>query len=817
MSKLSLWIFLGIPLILSLTGGAPPTALAGPALQIWPEEVVLVGAESHQQLIATLVDEKGRARDVTSEAAYSSSDPAVIRVNSQGRVEAAGDGAAEVTVEAKGIRAARAVTARQAAVLSPLHFGNEIIPILTKYSCNSGGCHGKADGQNGFKLSLLGFDPAFDYDVIVNDSRGRRVFPAAPEYSLLLRKPAGEMPHGGGMRFPPDSDDYRKIQRWIRSGMPFGDPNAPAVARLEVMPAERLLDRSGRQQLAATAVYTDGRREDVTRLAQFESNGKELATANETGLVAANDLTGETSVMVRYQGQVTVFRAMIPLDVEIAKWPDFPIRNFIDQHIDRKLRLLGVPPSDPCSDGEFLRRAWFDLCGTMPPLDEVSRFAADPDPQKRAKLIDRLLERPEYAGYFALKWGDILRIRREGNSNKMRGTYAFHEWIHQSFEENKPYDQFVREILTAAGELRLNPPVAWYREVTTPVLMADDVAQVFLGTRIQCAQCHHHPFEKWSQNDYYGMVSFFARLGRKTPNGSASEPMVYTQRGGEARNPRTSQSIPPRPLDGPVMQVPPGDDPRIQLAKWMTSPGNPYFAKAIANRLWAHFFGIGIVEPLDDMRATNPPSHPELLEELARDFEASRYDLKHLIRTVCASQTYQLSSIPNAWNAKDKNTFSRYFPKRLQAEVLYDAIHQFVGAPIQFGGLPPGTRAIELPDEAFPSAFLQLFGKPRRVSSCECERTSEASLAQSLHLINSEELFKKIGGKDSRVDKLLADSRPDDEKVRELYRLSYARDPGAEELAAALAYLSAKDREKRQGYEDLVWVFINTKEFQFNH
>jgi hypothetical protein len=791
-------------------------------LEVWPGEVALTGLESFQQLVITAHLPGGQSRDVSLDASYQSSNPAVAMVTPGGRIQAVGSGTVEVTVEARGARAVGRVAVMDPKVLKPINFENEILPILTKHTCNSGGCHGKAEGQNGFKLSLLGFDAPFDYEAIVNESRARRIFPAFPEHSLFLRKPAGQVPHGGGLRIRVESDDYRKLLRWIRAGTPIGDTTDPKVVRIEVYPRGSILDRGGRQQLAVSAHYSDGRREDVTRLTQFESNDKELAEVNEEGVVTASDLTGETSVMVRYQGQVDVYRATVPLKDPIEKWPDFPFRTLVDRHIDQKLRLLRMPPSDLAGDSEFLRRAWLDICGSVPAPEEAARFLSAPaTPEERQKrreeLIDRLLERPEYASFFALKWGDILRNRRQGQGGRMRGTFAFHGWIRDSFLENKPFDKFTREILTASGEMRINPAVAWYREVVAPTVRADDVAQVFLGTRIQCAQCHHHPFEKWSQADYYGMVAFFSRLGQKTPTGLAQEPVVYTRRDGETRHPRTGEVVAPRPLDGPVMPAAPGEDPRLGLARWMTSPGNAFFARAAANRMWAHFFGRGIVEPLDDMRATNPPSHPELLEELARDFEASGYDLKHLIRAICRSHTYQLSSIPNSYNQKDRNGFSRYPTKRLQAEVLHDAIHFLTRAPMTFGGLPPQTRAIDLPDESFNSTFLELFGKPKRVSSCECERVSEASLGQSLHLLNSSEVMDTISVKGGRVEALGGDARPDLEKVRELYLIAFARPPDKEESAIALGYLNTPGREKPKAYEDLVWALINTKEFQFNH
>ncbi len=804
-------------LMASFGAAAVSRAADGPSLEVWPQAVTLSGAESAQQLIVTVRLPGGETQDATAAATFKSLHQDVAAVGPSGRVQAAGDGTAEIVVEAHGVKAVQKVTVAEAGVYRPVHFENEIVPILTKHSCNSGGCHGKAEGQNGFKLSLLGFDAAFDHEAIVSESRGRRIFPAAPEHSLLLEKPAAQVPHGGGLRIRSDSEDYKKIVRWIRAGVSTGSPTDPRVARIEAYPPASILDRRGKQQIAVTAVYTDGRREDATRLAQYEVNDKEFAEVTEEGLVTAGDLSGETSVMVRYQGQVEVYRATIPLKAKIGQWPDFPHQNFIDAHIEAKLKLLGMPPSPLSTDSEFLRRAWLDICGTLPPIEEAKAFLADQDAQKRAKLIDRLLERPEYISFFALKWGDVLRNRRQGQEARMRGTFAFHRWIRDSLAANKPYDRFAREILTATGEMRLNPPVAWYREVTAPTTRADDVAQIFLGTRIQCAQCHHHPFEKWSQADYYGMVGFFSRLGQKNPPGLGSEPVVFIRRDGETRHPRTNDVVKPRPLDGPVVDPKPGQDPRVQLAAWMTAKGNPFFARALVNRMWAHFFGRGIVEPLDDMRATNPPSHPELIAELAKDFEESGFDLKHVIRRICASRTYALSSLPNEFNTKDRNTFSRYPTKRIQAEVLHDALHQFTGAQLRFDGMPLNTRAIELPDESFASSFLEIFGKPKRVSGCECERVSEASLGQSLHLINSPDVMDKVGAKAGRVEALVADARPNPEKIQDLYLAAFARDPTADETAVALSYLGANGRDKKQAYEDLVWALINTKEFQFNH
>ena len=519
------------------------------------------------------------------------------------------------------------------------------MPIFTKLGCNSGGCHGKASGQNGFRLSLLGFEPAYDYEALVKEARGRRLFPAAPDASLLLRKAVAAVPHGGGKRMDIDSHEYRLIRRWIAAGMPYGSPDDPTVERITVEPTHRIMRRGAQQQLRVLAHYSDGSVEDVTRQAQYQSNAEEVAQVGESGVVTALDQSGEAAIMARYQGHVAVFRATVPLGVPIPEY-DFPANNFIDRYTLKKWRELGIVPSALCSDEEFIRRVTIDICGTLPTPEEVRRFVADRDPKKREKLVDRLLERPEYADYFALKWADILRVVRGRDQENRYGTYAFHRWIRDQIRRDVPYDQFVLGILAAQGDMRTHPPVAWYRQVRTVEQAVDDTAQVFLGLRIQCARCHHHPFEKWSQDDYYGFAAFFARVARK-PGRIRQEEVIYVNPSGTVRHPKTGKVMKPKGLDGPELDVPPDEDPRVYLVQWLRDPDNPFFARAVCNRYWAHFFGKGIVDPEDDMRVTNPPSNPELLEALARDFIEHGFSLKHLVRTICTSRTYQLSALPN--------------------------------------------------------------------------------------------------------------------------------------------------------------------------
>ena len=707
------------------------------SLGIEPATVVLRGRDSVQQVAVTAKLAGDALRDLTKRVTYKSSDEKVATVDNEGVIRPVSDGSAEITAEFGGKTGKVPVRVEHTAQVLPINFPNQVVPIFTKLGCNSGGCHGKASGQNGFKLSLLGFEPNVDFEALVKEGRGRRLFPAAPDKSLLLTKATAQVPHGGGKRLDVESHDFKLVQRWIGAGMPYGSPDDPVVVKITVNPAQRILARGSEQQITVTAHYSNGSTEDVTRHAQYESNETEVAIVDTAGLVRSLEMSGEAAVMARYQGQVSVFRATVPLGVNIAVYPDFPANNFIDQHTLVKWKQLGIAPSELCGDNEFIRRAMLDICGTLPTASEVNAFLADAVPDKRARLVDALLERKEYSDYFALKWADILRVKRRGNANLRRSTFGFSHWIRERLELDTPYDEFVRSILAAQGDVSTAPPVAWYREIKSAEAAVDDTAQVFLGLRIQCARCHHHPFEKWSQDDYYGFAAFFARVGRKAGlEGVQEEQRIFALRSGEQNHPKTNKPVKPKGLDSAELDIPNDQDRRQFLADWLGDPSNPFFAKAACNRMWAHFFSRGIVNPEDDMRVTNPPSNPELLDALARDFIEHKYSLKHLIRAICTSRTYQLSSIPNEFNKQDKQNYARYYPKRMQAEVMHDAIVQVTGSPSSFGGLPAGTRAIELPDESSATYFLTVFGKPQRESACECERVGQANLAQSLHLLN---------------------------------------------------------------------------------
>ncbi len=700
-------------------------------------------------------------------------------------------------------------------VQRPLHFANDIEPLLSRHGCNSGGCHGRALGQNGFKLSLFGFDPVFDYNAIVKEARGRRIMPASPEGSLLLAKASGRVPHGGGRRLPPESEDYQILRQWVVQGTPVGDEKAPKLQKLTVTPDYRVLALNAQQQIKVEAHYSEGSVRDVTRHAQYQSNEVPVAAVDEGGLVRTFDQSGEAAIMARYMGQVAVFRALVPLGKAIAQYPDFRPANFIDELALARWKKLGIAPSGPCSDSEFIRRASLDLCGRLPAPDEVRAFLADTSPDKRAKLIDRLLEDRDHAAYFALRWGSILRNASLAGSEQ--AAYAFHEWLRDMIARNRPYDEFVRGIVAAAGEWPDAPAINWFWQMRDDQLHQPvaDTAQVFLGLRLQCAKCHHHPYERWAQEDYYGLAGFFTRLGRK----SLGEPPPYyasrTRTNGEI-NPRTGKPIEPKLLDGPELKIPPDEDPRQRLVDWMARPDNPFFAKALVNRMWGHLMGRGLVDPVDDMRETNPPSNPELLDALAKDFIAHKFDVKHVLRTICNARTYQLSAEPTEHNRHDRQNHARFYARRVIAEVLHDAVDQVCGTRSQFSKMSKQSRAIDLPHEGFGSYFLDVFDRPPRSSACECARSGGASLSQVLHLAISGEMERKISAGNGRIAKLVERKTAPEQAVEELYLAAFSRLPTPAERQQALAYLG-RQADGRKGLEDLAWALLNSREFMFNH
>ena len=691
------------------------------------------------------------------------------------------------------------------------NFENDISPLLTRHGCNASQCHGKAEGQNGFKLSVFGYDALADWRAFTAESKGRRTSSAAPEQSLFLAKASGTMPHQGGARIPVGSPDYETIRAWLAAGAPFGSTNDARVVKVELEPREKILTPGAKLQLRVNATYSDGRKADVTRYCVFQSNNDSLAKVDEHGAVSIGSLPGQTSVMARYLGEVTSFMAIVPRPGKPVGNTGFAEFNFIDRHVNAHLKKLNLRPSEVCDDATFLRRAHLDIIGTLPTAAETRRFLADESSDKRSQLADALLKRPEFADFWALKWADLLRVDRQKLGQ--RDAYAYYRWIREQFAANRPMDQFARALLTAEGPLDDAPAGHFYKVVSKPGEMANAFSQVFLGIRIACAECHHHPFDRWSQTDYYGMSGFFSQVSVR--KGALGE-MLLAEGNPGVKHPRTGESVQPYALGTEMPAAAPAGDRRRVLAEWFTAPENPWFARNLANRLVAHFLGRGVVEPVDDVRATNPAGNPALLDAVAKSLAESKFDLKQFIRTLTASRTYQLSATPNETNAQDEQNYSRALFKRLPAEVLLDAVSQVTGVPEKFDGVPAGARAIQLWDSQTQHYFLKLFGRPVRATACECERNSEASIAQVLHLMNSPALQAKLAHADGRMARLAA-AQPDPERLaEELYLTFFNRLPTDAERQLARRHFAAHPN-RQQAVEDLAWSLMNTMEFVFNH
>ncbi len=779
-----------------------------------PPKVSFRGSDARHQCLVTGTDSNGLEIDLTRIVTFNLTPEGVVSIDRFGQIAPLKNGSAKLSARLEGVETVMLEIEVTNWDENPeVSFPNQVVPIFTKLGCNGGGCHGKAAGQNGFKLSLLGFEPNEDYEHLVKESRGRRLASALPDASLLLTKAINAVPHGGGQRLEADSQEYRVLRRWISQGMKPGRADDRRVLALTVAPSLRRMLPLQEQQISVTARYSDGTIEDVTPAVQFESNDSEMAEVDKRGLVSMKSLAGEVAVMARFQGQVAVFRASVPIVEGKNEWPQ--PTNPIDAAVIAQLRSLNIPISRDCDDSTFARRSTLDLIGRLPTLVEVEHFMQDTSANKRERLIDRLLESDDYADHFANKWMLILRNRRESAGQKA-GTFAFHRWIRDQIASNRPFDQFVRDIVAASGSMDVHPPVVWYRQVPDTFSRLEDTAQLFLGQRIQCARCHHHPFEKWAQKDYFQMAAFFSQVRTKASQ-SPDESIVYAA-AGQARSshPKSGESLKPAGLDGPMREDSDLRDPREYLVDWMVDPKNPFFAKSIANRYWKHMFGRGLVEPEDDMRVTNPPSNSELLDVLAKQLIDTGYDIKALVRSICNTRVYQLGSEPNGENLRDRKCFSRNYPKRLSAEQILDAVDQVTQTVTAFDAMPDRTRAGSLPDASFKSYFLTVFGRPEATTACECERASDSTLAQSLHFANSKDLIAKLADTNGLASNLANRTSSHEDNVRELYVRAFSRKPNESELKPAIEYIDGKSN-KLEAYQDLTWAVLNCKEFLFNH
>jgi hypothetical protein len=700
-------------------------------------------------------------------------------------------------------------------------FVRDVLPMLAKAGCMAGSCHAKAEGQNGFKLSVFSYDPKSDHAEIVKEGRGRRVFPAAPEESLLLLKPTMAVEHGGGERLVVGSDAYRTIVEWIRGGMAYELPNGASLTSITVEPRESIYKPNATAQLNVSAHYSDGSQRDVTHLAEFVSNEKEIAKVTEGGLVQVGQVEGETVIVTRFMGLVDASRVTVPAGrvLPADRYATLPVNNFVDRLAYERFQKLGLFPSEISTDAEFIRRSSLDAIGMLPSAREVREFLADTSPGKRQRWIEHLLEHPAYGDYWANKWADLLRPNPDRVG--VKSIFFLDQWLRDSFRENKPLDQFVREVLMAEGSNHEAGPLAIYRDRREPPELATMFSQLFLGVRMECAKCHHHPTEKWSQDDFYQLAAHFGALKQKgaglSPPISAGRETFYFAKGGSVRHPVTEEIMRPRALDAKDDSLSGDDDPRAALANWVTSKENAFFARGAVNRVWAVFFGRGFVEPVDDFRISNPAVNEPLLNALAADFVEHGYDLKHVMRTIMNSRLYQLSSTPNEFNLHDTKNFSRSLRRRLPAEVLLDAINDVTGVQDEFNGCPPGTRAIQTWSYKVRSHFMDAFGRPNSSSDCPCERDLRTSVVQSLHMMNSRALQTKLSDPAGRVKKLADDELRPEEVVTELYLAALSRFPSRSEMETAVATFSGEKPSRQQTAEDVLWALLNSPEFVFNH
>jgi hypothetical protein len=711
---------------------------------------------------------------------------------------------------------------------APVSFRNEVMAVLSRAGCNAGACHGNQNGKNGFKLSLRGQDADFDFDVLTRDTLARRTDRLRPEDSLLLAKATSSVPHEGGKRFERRSLEYRILRDWIAEGMRFDPASAPILRRLEVTPRQQvLIEPEERVALRVQALFSDGRKRDVTRLAVFETSNF-VVRVDAEGVARRQDM-GETTVLVRYlDRQTAVQLAFVPARPHFV-WPHPPEANYVDRHVFAKLRTLRMTPSPLAADGVFLRRAYLDVLGILPTAEEARRFFADTRSDKRARLIDELLQRPEFADFWSLKWADLLHCEEKALDGK--GVRLFHDWIRRSLAEGKPLNELARELIAGRGSTYSQPAANWYRSLRDPQARAESAAQVFLGIRMQCARCHNHPFDNWTQTDYHSFAAFFSRVQYRIVENNrrdnldkhefAGEQIVWMDRGGEIKHPRSGDVLRPLFLGAETPKFADDADRLLALADWVADPKNPFFARAQANRVWFHLFGRGIVEPNDDFRASNPPVNAPLLDALAQDLAAHHFDLRSLIRTIMNSHTYQLSAVPNETNRADETNFARALVRPLQAEQLLDALAQVTGTAPTFPGYPSGTRAGQLPGVSANRGrrqrasdgerFLTSFGKPIRLLSCECERSDDTTLGQAFQLITGPMLDKMLRDSDNRLERLLA-AKTNAEIVEEFYLAALSRPPSAKERQTAVELL-ARAKDRRSALEDLVWGLVNAKEF----
>lgn len=785
------------------------------SLTILPEKIELNGAIARQRLVVERVEDKQYIGEVRDAVTYTSSNPQVVRLENGFAVPVSnGSATIKAQVGRKTVTTKIKVTGMDAP--ADWTFRNHVQPVLAKFGCSSGACHGAAAGQNGFKVSLRGYDDQGDFLALTRHTLGRRISPAEPAKSLLLTKPTGAVPHKGGIKFDTESLEYKVLSEWIANGTPGPKQEDARIERIEMVPNHVILKPGEEQQILVRAYFNDGRVEDVTRWTKYTDANSEVTNIDEHGNIKVMGY-GEGAITAWYLQRIAIATVTAPYTNDVPKsvYTKAPKRNFIDEQVLAKLRSLNLPPSPRASDDEFIRRAYLDTIGILPTAQETKAFLADHSAKKRDALIEELLNRPEFVDYWAYKWSDLLLVKSE--KLKPAAMWAYYNWVRASVASNKPWDQFASEIVTARGSTLENGAANFFILHEEPKVLAETTSQAFLGMSINCAQCHNHPMEKWTNNDYYSMANLYARVRAKAGTGEGNQIIVDASQG-ELVQPLTGKPQKPRPLDGETLDFDSGTNRREHLAHWLTSPENPYFTRAIVNRLWANFYGVGLVESVDDLRKTNPASNDELLTSAADYLAKQKYDLKALMRVILQSETYQRSSDPLPGNADDKRFYSRYYPRRLMAEVMLDAFSQVTGTPSEFKSYPKNYRALQLPDSNIKSYFLSSFGRPDRNATCTCERTDNPSVTQVLHISNGDTVNEKLEAKGNHIEKLLMAKTPPEQIVEDAYLSALSRRPTDKERTRILEVLQKTDeKELRPVIEDIYWALLSSREFLFNH
>ena len=807
----------------SVESATAPTPADGATLRVRPAKVSLSSSRDFQRVVVQLVRPDGVTQDVSGQAEWTLANPALVSREGD-TLRPAADGETTLTIAHGGLSAALPVTVKEAAATRPVHFGLDVVPILSKSGCNNGSCHGAARGKDGFNLSLFGFDPSGDHHRITREQAGRRINLAVPEASLLVEKAVGAVPHTGGKLFDMDSQRAQDLVAWIAAGAQKDPADLPECTGITLYPENAVLEGDASQPLTVVATYSDGTTRDVTPLAYFNSSNSGVAAVSEDGILQAGQ-RGEAFVLARYD-EFSVGSQVLTLPSELEFDPQFgSVANYVDEAVAAKLVKLRINPSAVADDEEFLRRVTIDLNGLLPTPDEYFAFLADDSSDKRVRKIDELLERKEFTDLWVAKWAELLMMR---SSNADRISYKsivlYHNWLKDQVAREVPFDDMVRSLLTSEGGTFDTPQTNFYEREKDSLKVAENVAQAFMGMRIQCAQCHNHPFDRWTQDDYYGFAAFFSQIGRKNSE-DFRESIIYDRRAGEVKHVVTGQNAPPTYLGGGSAETG-GKDRRIVVADWLVAPENPYFARNIANRVWHHFFGIGIVDPVDDVRISNPPSNPELLDALGERFAQSGYDFKQLVRDICNSTTYQRTSLRNDSNRADERNFAHQTVRRIKAESMLDIISQVTTTEDDFQGLPRGARAVQIADGTTTTYFLTTFGRAKRDTVCACEVKMEPTLSQALHLLNGDTTASKVG-QGHVVASLLKQGKSPAEVIDRLYIRCFTRLPTDEEKAALLESVK-QSREgiepgdgrhraaEQQQLEDIFWALLNSREMLFN-